>query len=130
MHKLFRITTISLSLDKLLHGQLGFMNKHYEVTAIASGEELLKKVEAKEKVRTVLLSMTRKITPVQDLKATWELYRLLKKEKPLIVHSHTPKAGIVGMLAAKMAGVPNRLHLLPVFLYWKLPVRRERSSIM
>jgi glycosyltransferase involved in cell wall biosynthesis len=110
MHKLFRITTVSVSLDKLLHGQLGFMSKHYEVIGIASGEEVLKKVTAREGVATYNLEMTRKITPVQDLKATWQLYKLLKKEKPLIVHSHTPKAGIVGMLAAKMAGVPHRLH--------------------
>ena len=110
MHKLFRITTVSVSLDKLLHGQLGFMSKYYEVTGIASGEEVLKKVTAREGVVTHNIDMTRKITPVQDLKATWQLYKLLKKEKPLIVHSHTPKAGIVGMLAAKMAGVPHRLH--------------------
>lgn len=110
MHKLFRITTVSVSLDKLLQGQLGFMSRYYDVTGIASGEEVLKKVAAREGIVTHHIDMTRKITPVQDLKATWRLYKLLKKERPLIVHSHTPKAGIVGMLAAKMAGVPHRLH--------------------
>jgi len=54
--------------------------------------------------------MTREISPLQDLRSLWAFYRLCKKEKPLIVHSHTPKAGIVGMLGAKLAGVPIRLH--------------------
>src|SRR5690606_35304130 len=50
------------------------------------------------------------ISPLKDLKALWDFYRLCKKVKPQIVHSHTPKAGIVGMLGAKLAGVPIRLH--------------------
>jgi glycosyltransferase involved in cell wall biosynthesis len=54
--------------------------------------------------------MTRKITPLKDLKAVWQLYRYFKKVHPFIVHTHTPKAGTVGMLAAKLAGVPHRLH--------------------
>src|SRR5690606_31894176 len=45
-----------------------------------------------------------------DIAAVFKLYRFLKKEKPSIVHTHTPKAGIVGMTAAWFAGVPNRLH--------------------
>ena len=44
------------------------------------------------------------------MKATIKLYHFLKKEKPHIVHTHTPKAGIVGMLAAYLAHVPIRLH--------------------
>src|SRR5690606_26622339 len=46
----------------------------------------------------------------KDIKAVWQLYKIFKKERPLIVHTHTPKAGTVGMLAAKLAGVPYRLH--------------------
>ena len=57
------------------------------------------------------LEMTRKIT-LQDLRCLIRLYNFLRKEKPLIVHTHTPKAGIVGMLAARLAGVPIRLHTI------------------
>jgi glycosyltransferase involved in cell wall biosynthesis len=56
------------------------------------------------------LELTRKITPLKDIVAVFKLYRFLKKEKPAIVHTHTPKAGIVGMMGAWLAGVPNRLH--------------------
>ena len=109
-HKLIRITTVPLSLDKLLDGQLRFMNDFYEVTAISSEKEYLEKVGQKEGVAVFHLEMSRKITPFRDLSAVLKLYRFLKKNKPFIVHTHTPKAGIVGMLAAKLAGVPHRLH--------------------
>ena len=108
---LIRITTVPLSLNVLLKGQLRFMQQHFEVLAVASGpaEELME-VEKREGVPTLQVEMTRAITPLKDLKALWQLYRLFKKQKPHIVHTHTPKAGIVGMLAAKLAGVPHRLH--------------------
>ncbi len=86
------------------------MSNYYEVIAVSSDGERLRKVGIAEGVRTHEVGLTRKITPLQDLKAVWQLYRFLKKERPFIVHSHTPKAGIVGMLAAKLAGVPHRLH--------------------
>ena len=108
--KLIRITTIPLSLEKLLEGQLIYMNQYYEVTAVAAERERLEKYGEKNKVNTFWVEMTRAITPIQDLRAVWKLYKFFKKEKPEIVHTHTPKAGIVGMLAAKLAGVPLRLH--------------------
>ncbi|WP_313803808.1 glycosyltransferase family 4 protein [Flavobacterium sp.] len=110
MKKIVRITTVPLSLEKLLEHQLQFMNNFYQVTAVSSEGERLHKFGIQEGVKTFELGLTRKITPWQDIKAVWKLYRFLKKEQPFIVHSHTPKAGIVGMLAAKLAGVPHRLH--------------------
>ena len=110
MQKLVRITTIPLSLEKLLEGQLTYMDKHYEVIAIAAEKERLEQYGNSNGVRTFWVEMTRKITPLQDLKAVVKLYKFFKKERPLIVHTHTPKAGIVGMLAGKLAGVPIRLH--------------------
>jgi glycosyltransferase involved in cell wall biosynthesis len=86
------------------------MSSHYEVIAVSAEKENLEKIGKKENVRTFHVEMSRKITPVADLIAVFRLFLFLRKEKPLIVHSHTPKAGIVGMLAAKLAGVPQRLH--------------------
>lgn len=110
MQKLIRITTIPLSLEKLLEGQLTFMNNFYEVTAVSAEKERLEKYGRDNGVKTFWVEMTRAITPASDMRAVWRLYRYFKAEKPLIVHTHTPKAGIVGMLAARMAGVPIRLH--------------------
>lgn len=108
--KLIRITTVPISLEKLLEGQMAYMSQFYDVTAVSSEAENLKKLGTKEGVSTFHIPLTRRITPFADIRAVFKLYRFLKKEKPQIVHSHTPKAGIVGMMAAAMARVPVRLH--------------------
>jgi glycosyltransferase involved in cell wall biosynthesis len=107
---LIRITTVPLSLEKLLTGQLHFMSSFYNVIAVSSDKERLERFGKLEKVAVFALEMTRKITPLQDVLAVIKLFFFLKKTRPFIVHTHTPKAGIVGMLAAKLAGVPHRLH--------------------
>lgn len=108
--KLIRITTVPVSLDKLLHGQLRFMNTFYEVVAISSDKTYLDSIGAREGVRTFPLLLSRKITPIADIIAVFKLLFFLRKEKPFIIHSHTPKAGLVAMLAAKLIGVPHRFH--------------------
>lgn len=109
-NKLFRITTVPISLEKLLEDQLKFMNNYFEVTAIASDKKNLEKFGENESVNSFYLNLTRQITPVKDLIAVWKLSRYFRVTKPYIVHTHTPKAGIVGMLAAYIAKVPHRLH--------------------
>lgn len=108
--KLIRITTIPLSLEKLLEGQLAFMKDYFEVTGISSEKERLVAYAKKEGVSYYFVNLTRKITPFKDIAAVYKLYRYFSKVKPAIVHTHTPKAGIVGMMAAYFARVPNRLH--------------------
>ena len=110
MKKLIRITTVPLSLEKLLEGQLAFMKNHFEVIAVSAEKDRLEKFGQEEGVRIFHLELTRKITPIKDIAAVFKLYQFLKKEKPTIVHTHTPKAGIVGMMAAWLAGIPHRLH--------------------
>jgi glycosyltransferase involved in cell wall biosynthesis len=112
--KIIRVTTIPLSFIGLLGGQLNFMSNYFEMIAVSSkgGNGDLERVSKEEKVTSIAVEMTRKITPFRDLKGVWELYKLFKKEQPFIVHSHTPKAGTLSMLAAKLAGVPHRLHTI------------------
>lgn len=118
MKKIIRVTTVPMSLGGLLKGQLRFMSKHFKVVGISSegnvegDTEALNNVGLEEGIDVIGVMMTRKITPIQDLKSVYKLYKIFKREKPLIVHSHTPKAGTVSMLAAKLAGVPNRLHTI------------------
>ena len=109
-NKLIRVTTVPISLRKLLEGQLNFMQKEYEVIAVSADKAELTKFGKEINVPIKTVEMTREITVGKDLSAVFQLYRFFKKEKPLIVHTHTPKAGITGMMAAKMAGVPIRLH--------------------
>jgi glycosyltransferase involved in cell wall biosynthesis len=108
--KLIRITTVPISLHKLIRGQMKFMSDYYEVIAVSSSDKILDTVSKNENVRVEVIEMTREITLAKDIKALWGMYKLLRREKPLIVHTHTPKAGIVGMMAAWLARVPIRLH--------------------
>ncbi|WP_286397804.1 glycosyltransferase family 4 protein [Myroides odoratimimus] len=108
--KLIRITTVPGSFG-LLKGQLRFMCENgYNVIGVSSGGNRLERVSVEEGVRTIPIEMTRSITPFKDLIALFKLIKLFVKEKPQIVHTHTPKAGLLGMLAAKITGVPCRLH--------------------
>jgi glycosyltransferase involved in cell wall biosynthesis len=107
---LIRITTVPISLEKLLSGQLEYMSAFYHVIAVSSEKEKLEKLGQKIKLPVFFVNLTRQITPWQDLLALIKMYFFLKKTKPFIVHTHTPKAGTIGMLAAKLAGVPLRLH--------------------
>jgi glycosyltransferase involved in cell wall biosynthesis len=110
MKSLHRLTTVPLSFETLLKGQPRFMQQYYEVTIICSDKERLEKVGIAESVKTYPVELTRQITLIKDLRALWKLYRYFQKEKPDIVHTHTPKAGLIGMLAARLAKVPHRLH--------------------
>lgn len=109
--KLFRVTTVPISLKILLKGQHRFMSeKGFYVVGISSNGKELIEVENGEGIKVIPIDMSRKITPLQDINSLWKMYKLLKEQKPQIVHTHTPKAGIIGMLASKLAGVPIRLH--------------------
>lgn len=108
--KLIRVSTVSISLDNLLKGQLSFLNNYFETVAISGYDQHLENVKQREKVRIIDIPISRKIELKQDVISLWKLYRCFKKEKPLIVHSITPKAGLLSMMAAYMAGVPVRIH--------------------
>lgn len=112
--KIIRITTVAGSLTTLLKGQLKYISSSdaFEVIAVSSNNKSnqLNKVAVNEIVRTVEISMTRKITPIKDLIAIIKLIRVFKREQPFIVHSHTPKAGTLSMIASWITRVPHRLH--------------------
>lgn len=109
--KLIRITTVPIAFRHLLHGQLKFMKEHgFEVLMISADGPEREKVMTDEACPHLIVPMTRKITPWQDLKCLIRLIKIFRKEKPDIVHTHTPKAGLLGMLAAKFCGIKIRIH--------------------
>ncbi len=110
-NKLIRITTVPGSLAILIRGQHRFMTQQgFEVVGVSSSGKELDEVSKSEGIRTIAVDMNRRMSPFKDIVSLWKLFRVLKKEKPTIVHSITPKAGLLSMLAAKMARVPIRLH--------------------
>ncbi len=66
------------------------MKKHYN------------EIKEREGVEMYELDMARNISILKDIIALWKIFFLIRKLKPTIVHTHTPKAGLLGMLAARL----------------------------
>ncbi|MBL0130310.1 MAG: glycosyltransferase family 4 protein [Chitinophagaceae bacterium] len=113
MPKLIRITTAPLSLKSLLSNQMRYMKDNgFDVIMVSSDGKEWPDIIRNEGCEHRIIPMKRSIAPIRDLQSLWRLYRLFKKERPDIVHSHTPKAGLLAMLAAKFAGVKIRIHTI------------------
>ncbi|ACU06844.1 putative Capsular polysaccharide biosynthesis glycosyl transferase [Flavobacteriaceae bacterium 3519-10] len=108
--KLFRIATVPISLNILLSGQLRFLNTHFDVTAVSGSGKDLDRVAEREGVNTHSVRIERKISILHDIVSLIRLYLLFRREKPTVIHSITPKAGLLSMIAGKWAGVPVRMH--------------------
>ena len=99
-----------MSLDVFCKGQLKMLSNYYEVVAVSSPDVELETIATREGVRTIPLAMERHISLLKDVKSLFGMIRIIKKEKPDIVHSMTPKAGLISMLAAWICRVPIRMH--------------------
>lgn len=88
-----------------------------EVTLVSSDLPELYRFERELAVKTFATNISRRIAPLQDLVSIFKLWRFLSREKFDIVHTHTPKGGLIGMISSFFAGVPNRaytIHGLPM----------------
>lgn len=109
--KLIRVTTVPISLRYLISGQPGFMKQQgFEVILISSEGPDWQYIKDVEGFKRYKVNMARQIAVLKDARALLQLIWLFRKIKPQMVHSHTPKAGLLSMVASKVAGVPIRLH--------------------
>lgn len=108
--KIIRTSTVSFSLDVLLRGQLKYLNQFFEIIAVSGYDTHLETVRDREGVRIFNIPFKRNISILNDLLSLIKLYIFFLREKPQVVHSITPKAGLISMLAAKLASVPIRMH--------------------
>lgn len=110
--KILRVTTVPVSLNTFCRGLLRELQEQdgYEVVAVSSPGDAMREIEEREGVRTVAVPMERHISPLKDLKSLFGLIRVFQKEKPTMVHSMTPKAGLLSMIAAWFCRVPVRVH--------------------
>jgi glycosyltransferase involved in cell wall biosynthesis len=107
------ITTVDKSLRYLLLAQLQSIRRDgYEVVGISTPGSNVEAITSAG-IRHIPVTMFRKVTPLRDLVSLWQLYQVMRRENFTIVHTHTPKPGLLGQLAARLAGVPvvvNTLH--------------------
>lgn len=108
--KLVHMTTVPQSLF-FLRGQTGYMTERgFEVHALSSPGDFLSQFAEQEHACVHPVEMPRRITPLRDLVAVARIWNVLRKIRPLIVHAHTPKAGVLGMCGAWLARVPVRIY--------------------
>jgi len=84
----------------------------FDVTLVCGADPSLKAVEEREGVRVIGIDMHRAIRPKQDVKTLAKLVQILREIRPDIVNASTPKAGLLGMLASRALGIPNRIYVL------------------
>jgi glycosyltransferase involved in cell wall biosynthesis len=109
--KLLHVTTVPVVQWNLLRGQNQFMAEHgFEVHAASSPGPFLDKLAARDPVQVHAVPITRRITPLQDLVSLVRLYRLFRRLRPEIVHLSTPKASLLGAIAAAAARMPVRIY--------------------
>jgi glycosyltransferase involved in cell wall biosynthesis len=109
--KLLRITTETYSLRILLKGQLSYMSENgMEVSIAGTPDEHVPELVKSQHAHFYALPLSRELTPFKDLIALFKAIKLIRQIKPEIVHTHSPKAGIIGMLAAYLCNVPLKMH--------------------
>jgi glycosyltransferase involved in cell wall biosynthesis len=108
--KIIRSSTVPQSLETFCKGILKELSEQYEVIALSSPGEALDIIAQREGVRTIAVPMERHISILKDLKSLLALIKVFRKERPDMVHSMTPKAGLLCMLAAWWTKVPVRIH--------------------
>lgn len=110
--RILRTSTVPGSIETFCNGLLKELQttEGYEVVVVSSPGEEMETIARREGVRCVAVPMQRHIAPLQDLKSLWGLIKVFRREKPDMVHSITPKAGLLSMMAAWFCRVPVRLH--------------------
>lgn len=126
--KIIIATTIPRSLTAFCSEMLRELSDKYEVVALSSPMPDLEKVKEREGIRTIAIPMERRISIIKDWKSLKMVIKVFKEEKPYMVHSMTPKAGLVCMMASRFTGVPIRVHTF-TGLVWPTATGLKRRII-
>lgn len=109
MKKIIRACTVSQSVG-FVKDMLPDLMQEYEVVLLSSPGEELDDARAQYSVKTIAVPMERHISVLKDFVSLCRLIKVFLRERPDIVHSMTPKAGMLCMLAGWLTRVPVRVH--------------------
>ena len=126
--KIIRACTVSMSVG-FVKGMLPDLTKKYEVVLLSSPGPEMDEAREQYGVRTIEIPMERHISPVKDFLSLCRLIRVFLKERPDMVHSMTPKAGLLCMTAAWLTRVPVRIHTF-TGLVWPTSTGLKRRILM
>ena len=128
-YKLIRSSTVPTSLMSFLETSIDVLKSRYVLELLSSPGKELDYLFEKYGVKILGVSMQRRISPWMDLISLWKIIQVFRKEKPYMVHSMTPKAGLLCMLAAWITRVPRRVHTF-TGLVWPTATGLSRKILM
>ena len=109
-NRIVRAATSDLSIDFFREIMIKMRGRGYEMVAISSPGDFLTKLKEEDGFRIIEVPMERHISIWKDLSSLFKLIKVFRKEKPQVVHSITPKAGLLCMVSSWVARVPYRIH--------------------
>ncbi len=130
MTKLLIIVTVPVVLETWLKGQPKFLSNYYDVEIITAPSYTVSNVEKYENVNIKTMDLTRQISPFKDMKVLIQLLWYMMKEKPSIVYTLTPKAGLLGMIASWISRIPHRVHCVVGLPHLEAEGRRKTILTM
>ena len=126
--KIIRAVTVSMSVDFFSPMVKDLQQQGYEVVSVSSPGPELDNLRALG-VKVLEVPMERHISLSKDLKSLLQLIKVFRKERPYMVHSMTPKAGLLCMMAAWLTRVPRRIHTF-TGLVWPTAAGLSRKVLM
>ncbi|MDO4367382.1 MAG: glycosyltransferase family 4 protein [Bacteroidales bacterium] len=128
-NKIIRAVTAPQSLCFCREVMIKMRMMGYEMVAVTSPGAELDKLRDEDGFHCVAVPMERHISIVNDLKSLWTMIQVLREERPYMVHSMTPKAGLICMFAAWITRVPRRVHTF-TGLMWPTATGLKRRILM
>jgi glycosyltransferase involved in cell wall biosynthesis len=108
--RVLHVTTVPMTLRFLAGHVAHAKSKGFEVHALSSPGEALDECARGMQIEVHAAVMSRRITPLADLAALWRIVRVIRHVRPTIVDAHTPKGGLLAMMAATLCRVPVRIY--------------------
>ena len=128
-NKIIRAVTVPQSLGFCREVMIKMRAMGYDMVAVTSPGPELDELRDKDGFHCVEVPMERHISVVNDLKSLIKMISVFRKEKPQVVHSMTPKAGMICMVAAWLTCVPVRIHTF-TGLVWPTATGLKRKILM
>jgi len=112
------VTTVADTVNYILYDIIKNMTDHFDVSVICDDSEKIKHIDG---VSVYSVPMKRGISPLYDVLSFFLMVKTLLKIKPYLVHSYTPKAGLVAMLSAFLCRVQVRVHTFTGLIFPSVP---------
>ena len=108
-YKIARVATVPFALLGS-RNVLNYLSKKFDLQVICSNGDYLEEIQSVVSKPILNIEIKRSISPIKDILSVWNLYKILRKERFHIVHSNTPKGGLISAIASWLARTPVRCH--------------------